>query len=181
MRAAAALRVQRLPIGPDPLREIVKAADQSLNQVQAASAPPASAPVQSDQPLQVEPFNPIEDENGQRRNPRLQQIAATIIHAIDRDDQGLLNAAATLLGAYLDAPGEMVVHVAGGIGKWHNKPNAWPNMPRPLSVADCGRVTERILAQRQAGGDDRMGNRKGLPPDRVPPRKPPSKEDFGID
>ncbi len=182
MRAAAALRVQRLPIGPDSLREIVKGADQPLNQVQAATAPSASSPAQTDQPIQLEPFNPITDKDGRRHNPLLQQIAATIIHAFDRDDQDLVDAAGTLLGVYLDVQEETAVYVAVDIVEWHKKPNAWPNMPRPLSKADCGKVTERIVAERQAGrGDNWMWSWKGLPPDRVPPRpKPGRRKGFGI-
>jgi hypothetical protein len=181
MKAVAALRVQHPPTSPDPLRNIAKAVGQSLSQLQTETAPPASA--QTDQPIQVETFNPIEDKDGQRHNPLLQQIGATIIYAFDREKQDLLDAAGTLLGVYLDEQEETAVYVAGGIVKWHNKPNAWPNMPRPLSIADCGRVTERIVTERQASrGDDWMWSWKGLPPDRVPPRPDlGSRKDFGID
>jgi hypothetical protein len=182
MRAAAALRVQRPPIGPDPLREIVKAAEQSVNQVQAATAPPASRPANLEQPIRDEHFNPIEDKDGQRRNPLLQKIAATIIYAFNDGDQKLLDTAYTLLEVFLDAPGEAAEHIAFGVVRWHKKPNSWPNMPPPLSVAGCGQVTERIVGERQAErGDDWMWNWTGLSPIRTPARpKPGNGKDFGV-
>jgi hypothetical protein len=174
--AVAGTSVQHPATDRGYLRESLEAMEQSGDQFQAATVPSASGHPEPNWPAQDEPFNPIEDENGQRRNPLLQQVAATIIHAFDRVDPVLQDTASILLGVCLDIPAEAAFPIADKIVQWRYVTRAWPDMPPPLSVADCGKVTERIMGERQGGkGDDWMWSWKGLSPHRPPPRPNPGR------
>lgn len=181
IRAVAALRVQHPLTGSDHLRETAKAAAQSLAQMRPTAAPPTSASTKSDEPIAIDSFDPLRDADGQQRNPLLQQIASTVIHAHKCDDQNLLDTAFTLLSVCLDRTGDLVVPIAGGILKWHSETNKKPSM-LPLSIDGCRKVTEYIVRKRQAGfGDDWMWNWEGLPRDRTPSRPKPGRDkNFGI-
>lgn len=129
-------------------------------------APAAAGPIKIEKAI-----DPIRDQNGRPRDPLFQQIAATIIHAYERENQELLDIAAALLSLCLSTTMEMAVRIAGRILKWSLSNSERPK-GKPLDLQGCGQVAEHIMQKREAGisDDTWIWSWNGLPSGKSPAR-----------